>query len=301
MADVLIVGCGYTGRRLGLRLLDEGHRVVGTTRCRSKAAALEEAGVHPRILDVTVPESVRELASAAPDVCFYLAPPASRESGGETGPGGGGDAGVEAVLRALRRAPMEAFVYVSSTSVYGDRGGEWVDESDPPRPGGRTGRARLEAERTVLRVGAAHDARPRIVRPAGIYGPGRTLRRRIEEGRYHLVEGVEAFSNRVHVEDLVTALVASWRRGSPGRLYNACDDRPHPTSEYGRLHAEALGVELPRISLPEARERYSEKRLARKLASKRVSNHRLREELGVELRYPTVAEGVPAALAEEGE
>lgn len=297
MADVLIVGCGYTGRRLGKRLLAEGHHVVGTTRDRSKAVALAETGVHPRILDVTVPETVRELASAAPDVCFYLAPPGSREGGGETGPG----EGVAAVIRTLRRAPMEAFVYVSSTSVYGDRGGEWVAESDPPRPDSRTGRARLEAERTVLRVGAAHDARPRIVRPAGIYGPGRTLRRRIEEGRYHLVEGIEAFSNRVHVEDLVTSLVAAWRRGSPERLYNACDDRPHPTSEYGRLHAEALGVELPRISLPEARERYSEERMARKLASKRVSNRRLREELSVELRYPTVAEGVPAALAEEGE
>ncbi len=265
--------------------------MTGSTRSRQRAEELRSRGIGPVRLDVSDPESVRELSGLAPDVVFYLIPPLrdAEEPGREVGD----------VIDVLGRAPLDCFVYVSSTSVYGDRDGEWVDETDQPRPDSATGRARLSAERTVLEKGWSRDARPRIARVAGIYGPGRTLRDRIREGRYQAVEGADAVTNRIHVDDLVTGLLAVWRKGRNGRIYNLSDGHPLPSSEYAKITAEHLGVELPVISVEEARERYSSSRLARKLGSKRVENRRLREELEVELRYPSIREGLPAALRAE--
>lgn len=291
MARALILGCGYTGRRLALRLLEEGHRVTGTTRSEERARELEEVGVEPRLLDVADPESVRGLSDLAPEVAFYLIPPLRTDEGRRVRVG--------EVVDVLGRAPLDCFVYVSSTSVYGDRGGDRVDETAEPRPDSASGRARLAAERTVLEKGWSRDTRPRIARVAGIYGPGRTLRDRIREGRYRVVEGNDAVTNRIHVDDLAAGLHAVWRRGRDGRIYNMSDGDPRPASEFARIVADHLGVELPVISREEAEERYSESRLSRKFGSKRVVNRRLVEELGVELRYPSIREGLPAALAEE--
>lgn len=290
----LILGCGYTGERLARLLLSSGHRVTGTTRSRERASVLEELGVEPHLLDVSEPESVRRLSALAPDVAFYLIPPLRGQGSSPEESVRVGD-----VIDVLGRAPLDCFVYVSSTSVYGDRGGEWVDETADPRPDSEVGRARLAAERTVLEKGWTRDARPRIARVAGIYGPGRTPRQRLLEGRYRVVEGHEAFTNRIHVEDLAAGLEAAWREGRDGRIYNLSDGHPVRSAEYARIAADYLGVELPTIALEEARERYSPGRLSRKLGSKRVDSRRMREELGVELRYPSVREGLPAALRQE--
>ncbi|MDP2479565.1 MAG: NAD-dependent epimerase/dehydratase family protein [Candidatus Palauibacterales bacterium] len=290
MAEALIVGCGYTGLRLGRRLGSEGHRVMGTTRSPDRVPELRGAGIEARLLDLGQPGATRVLGRESPDVVFYLAPPIGEDPGAE----------IEALLRVLGRAPLEAFVYASSTSVYGDRGGEIVDASTLPRPDSPAGRARLATERRVLQAGWTFDARPRIARIGGIYGPGRILREAIREGRYRAVDGVEAWSNRIHVDDLVEGLVAIWRRGENGRIYDLVDDEPHLSDAFARLVAERCGLELRTLTLEETRAAYGPDRLARKLGSKRVSNRRMREELGVELRYPTYREGLPAALDGEG-
>lgn len=289
MSEALILGCGYTGLRLARLLREQGHEVVGTTRDPDRAERLAAEGVRPLLVDLATDEGFRTLASESPVVCFHLVPP--------VGPAGGEPPlAVERVIRALRRAPLEAFVYGSSTGVYGDRGGAWVDESDVPRPDASTGRRRLAAERAVLRCGWEWDCRPRIGRIAGIYGPDRVLLDAIRSGRYHVVEGLDAWTNRIHVDDLARGLAAVWRAGENGRVYDLADGRPHRSSDFARLVADLAGLELPTLTREEARERYSAKRWARKAGSKRVRGRRLREELGVELRYPSYREGVPAAL-----
>lgn len=289
----LIAGCGYTGRRLAARLLADGVEVVGTVRDPRGASGLEAAGIQPLIVDADDPPSTFALERVAPDVCFFLIPPAPVAEDPDA-------ARLSRVVEALRRAPLECFVYASSTAVYGDRGDETVSESAVPQPASAKGEARLAAERKVLELGWRLDSRPRIARIAGIYGPGRTLGPAIREGRYQLIKGHESWSSRVHVDDLVTALIAVWRAGASGRVYNVCDDEPHLSSEYARLTASLLDLDLLEISEDGARALYGPDRLARVLASRRVSNRRLRGELGVRLAYPSVREGLPAALREEG-
>lgn len=291
---ILVLGCGYTGERLGLRLLAEGHEVHGTTRSRERAAALAAAGIRPLRLDAGRPGDIRRAAETAPELAFHLIPPPGRE------PPRPPDRDPAADLLAAIPAPrLRCFVYVGSTSVYGDRGGEWVDETTPPRPDSPLGGARLAAEEAVRRVAEErHGGRARFARVAGIYGPGRTLAESIREGRYHVLEDAPAWSNRIHVDDLVEALRAIALRGRDGEVYNLADGRPHRSAEYAHLVAGLIGAEPATITEREARERYGADRLARKLSSKRVSSRKMREELGVEPRYPDIRAGVPAALRE---
>ena len=289
----LIAGCGYTGRRLAARLLADGVEVVGTVREPSGASALEAAGIRPLIIEADDPSSTVMLEEVAPDVCFFFIPPAPLAEDPAA-------ARLSRFVEALRRAPLECFVYASSTGVYGDADDEMVSESTVPQPTSAKGKARLAAERRLLELGWWLDSRPRIARIAGIYGPGRTLGPAIREGRYQLIIGRETWSSRIHVEDLVTALIAIWQAGASGRIYNVCDDEPHLSSEYARLTASLLDLDLLEISEDGARALYDPDRLARVLASRRVSNRRLRGELGVRLAYPSFREGLPAALREEG-
>ena len=294
----LILGCGYTGRRLGRELLAEGLEVVGTTRSGDRARELEGEGISPLLLRVEGPSDLEALRREEPEVCFHLIPPPAGNDG-DAGDGASplhpGEVPATA-LRILAAAGLRCFVYVSSTSVYGDRGGAWVAEEDAPAPDSDVGRARLAAEAAVLEAGRNAGVETRIGRPAGIYGPGRAGVEAIREGRYHVVEGMDGWSNRIHVDDLARALVALWRRGRDGRVYNLCDGRPHRSSEYAAIVSDLAGVAVPRLGPEEARRRYGPRRLARKAASKRVSNRRLREEIGFRFRHPDLREGLAASV-----
>lgn len=289
----LIAGCGYTGLRLAARLLADGVEVHGTVRGEGAASELEAAGIRPLIVDADDAASTHALEKVAPDVCFFLIPPAPLAEDPDA-------ARVASIMQALRRAPLECFIYASSTGVYGDRADEMVSESAVPDPVSPKGEARLASERKVLELGWWLDSRPRVARIAGIYGPERTLGPAIREGRYQLIAGRDSWTSRIHVDDLVVALIAIWRAGANGRIYNACDDEPHLSSAYARLTASLLGLDLLEIDEDQARALYDPDRLARKLASRKVSNRRLRRELGVRLLYPSFREGLPAALREEG-
>lgn len=289
MKRALIVGCGYAGARLGQRLIEMGCGVTGTTRSGERGAYLEAVGVRPVVGELAERAVLRELDRLGPEVLFYLVPPVKE----------GGEDPLPKVLAATARAPLEALVYASSTSVYGDRGGDWVDETDLPRPQGRSAEARLAAERTVIGAGWNYQTPTRICRITGIYGPGRTLRGLLERGDYLLIRGADTWVNRIHVDDLASGLIAAWQRGGDSRVYNLGDDEPHRASEFACLAADLHGLPRPEwVSEEEAADRLSESRLRRKTGSKRVRNRRMREELGVELEYPTFREGLPATVKE---
>lgn len=289
MNPALIVGCGYTGLRLGRRLAELGVEPVGTTRNPERAPVLEGAGITPLIGELGDRDTLLRIDRLAPEVVFYFVPPVT-----------GGVDPLPGVLQATARAPLAAFIYASSTSVYGDRDDDWVDETTLPRPLGEGPEARLAAERTVLGAGWEHQTPTRVCRITGIYGPGRTLKRLLERGEYVLIRGRDTWVNRIHVDDLVSGMIAAWRRGGDSRVYNLGDGVPHRASEFAELAADLHGLPRPAwIEEAEARARFGEDRLRRKLGSKRVRSRRLTEELEVELRHPSYRVGLPAAIEEE--
>lgn len=295
MTKALIVGCGYVGCRLAAALTADGVDVTGTTRSASRFDEVRAAGATPALADLERPETLTSLAAAEPQVVFDLVRPLPV----------GGDAYDVRVTRNLAAAfapvPLEALVYVSSTSVYGRRDGDWTDEETDVAPASPAGIARVEAEEIYLSLFRERGFPVRICRVPGIYGPGRTLRDRLETGAYRRVDDGSHWVSRIHVDDLVAGLVAAWRRGRAGATYLLCDDQPVTGGDYAELTADLLGLPLPpAVSRDDIRQELSGSAFERRMSDRRCSNRRMREELGVVPRYPSVHEGVPAALREEG-
>jgi nucleoside-diphosphate-sugar epimerase len=292
---VLVLGCGYVGLRLVRRLVEEGHEVTGTTRRRDRFPEIEAAGARPALAEALEANSILPLVDWRPQVVYDLVAPQRAGEDRYT------VWGTRNVAAAFFQLPLEALVYLSSTSVYGRRDGAWTDEETPPAPASPLGEARLDAEEIYLRLYQERGIPVRICRVPGIYGPGRTLRDRLETGAYRRVEDEERWVSRIHVDDLVTGLVAAWTRGRPGGTYLICDDEPVSGQEYAELTADLLSVPLPpKVEREDIRQELTRSAFERRIADRRCSNRRMREELGVIPIYPSVREGVPAALREEG-
>jgi nucleoside-diphosphate-sugar epimerase len=186
--------------------------------------------------------------------------------------------------------------YLSTTGVYGDTGGAWVDETAPVAPTGERGQRRADAERAWLDLFADRNAAAHVFRLAGIYGPGRSaLDSARQAARPRIVKPGLVFS-RIHVDDIVAVLLASMARPNPGAVYNVCDDRPAPSSDVTAFACELLGIAPPPEILfedadlsPMAQSFYADNR--------RVRNDRIRDELGVNLAYPDFEAGLRAILS----
>ncbi len=279
-------GHGYSARALAARLLPRGWRVIGTTRDAAKTGALRAEGVEPLVWpgeDLSpLAEATHLLVSAGPD---EAGDPVLRQARAE----------VAAAAPRLRWAG-----YLSTTGVYGDHGGGWVDEDTPLTPSTRRGRLRVEAEGDWQALAAETGLPLHIFRLAGIYGPGRGPFAKVRAGTARrIVKPGQVFS-RIHVEDIAQVLEASMARPDPGAIYNLCDDDPAPPQEVIAEAARLLGLPLPPEEgfaeadlTPMARSFYAE--------SKRVRNDRIKRDLGVRLRYPGFREGLAALLAGEGE
>ncbi len=281
-ASAYIVGCGTLGRALARRLTVLGHGVTALVRRPEQARALAAEGVTALCVDL----DRRSPPPVDADWLFYLAPPPGR---------GVGDPRLGRFLAAQRPAPPQALVLVSSTAVYGDHGGAWVDESSPTRPGDDRGRRRLDAERRARAAAAHWGARWAVLRVAGIYGPGRLPEARLRRGEPVLRPELSPPSNRIHEADLVDALVAAAERGEG--VYNAADGHPTTMTDYFDRCADLLGLPRPpRIDWAEAERRLSPAMLSYLRSTRRVANDRLLELLGRPLRYPDLSHGLPACL-----
>ena len=276
-------GHGYSAQALAKRLLPQGWVIYGTTRKAEKAEALRHEGVIP----VMWPDG--DLSEAFATATHILV---------SAGPDEEGDpvlAKLEPRIREI--APrLEWAGYLSTTGVYGDHEGEWVDESAPLTPATKRGKLRVMAETQWRDI----DGLPlHIFRLAGIYGPGRGPFEKVRKGtaRRIIKEG-QVFS-RTHVEDIAQVLEASINRPNPGAAYNVCDNDPAPPQDVIAYAAELLGLPVP-PEVPFAEAEMSPMARSFYAESKKVDNRRIREELGVELKYPDYRTGLKALLEEAG-
>ena len=282
---LLSLGHGYSARALARRLTPEGWTVIGTTRTAEKADRFRAEGVEPLVWPGA------DLGPALARATHLLTSVAPTEAGDPVLPAAG-----DAIAEAAPH--VEWAGYLSTTGVYGDHGGGWVDEATALTPSTRRGEMRVAAE-AAWRALADRSGLPlHIFRLAGIYGPGRGPFEKVKDGTARrIIKPGQVFS-RTHVEDIAQVLHASILRPNPGAAYTVCDDDPAPPEDVLAHAAELLGLPPPpEVSYeaaemtPMARSFYAE--------SKRVRNDRIKDELGVVLRYPSYREGLAALLREE--
>lgn len=283
--STLIVGCGALGRRVGRLLAGRGEPAFGIVRSSARGEDLAALGIVPVIADVLDADSLTRLPAV--DRVLYCVG-FDRAAGVSMR-----TVYVEGLRNVLDQLAgrVGRWVYASSTSVHGQEDGGWIDEDSPADPRHEAGRVCLDAENLVRERGGDVV----ILRFAGLYGPGRIVRKAMVERGEVLVGDPSKYLNLIHLDDAAGASVAAFDRGEGGRTYLACDDRPVERREYYDLVARCLGAPSPRFVLP-APEGVE---VRREETNKRVSNRRLRSELGVQLAYPDITTGVPAALLAE--
>lgn len=274
---VLIAGCGYVGTELGLRLSEEGHQVWGLKR---SPAGLPE-GIEPVAADLLSADLVDRLPETDHVVYAAAADGGTRESYRAIYVDG-----VRNLLDALsspEREPLRRFIFVSSTGVYGDSGGEWVDEETPTEAGHFRGTEVRAGEEAAL--GGPFPAS--VLRLGGIYGPGRTrLLQMVREGRVRCPGDGPIWSNRIHRDDAARALQHLLKLPEPAPIYVGVDDEPTPLCEVYREVARMLDAPEPVVDPDQGRDR----------SNKRCSNRLLRES-GFSFTYPSFREGYGAMVA----
>jgi nucleoside-diphosphate-sugar epimerase len=288
---VLIVGCGYVGLPLGAELARRGHEVFGLRRNRTMAGEMEAAGIQPLFADLTL---ALELAALPRDFDWVVNCVAS---------GGGG-------LQEYRRVYLEGtrnliewlappnekrqtgpriakFLYTSSTSVYGQNDGSVVDENSPSAPIAETARVLVTAENILLAAARERNFQALILRVAGIYGPERGYWfKQLLQDEARLEGRGERILNMIHRDDVIGCVIAALERGQRNELYNAVDDEPVSQFDFFSWLAALLKKPMP-APLPESAEGVRK----RGITSKRVSNRKIKAELGYDFKYPTFREG----------
>ncbi len=282
--NLFCLGLGYTAEALAHRLASRGFAVAGTSRTADGAAAINRDGWQGLAFagDAPPTEAVMAAIEAATHVLISASPDAA------------GDPVLRHLGAALGQATSLRWIgYLSTIGVYGGDEGAWVDETTLPRPTSDRNRWRLAAEAQWLQFGAARDRRVEIFRLPGIYGPGRSAIDQLLAGTARRIVKPGQVFNRMHVADIAAALEAAIESEPRQSLYNLTDDEPAPSDVVMTYAAQCLGVTPPpaiafedaQLS-PMAKSFYGQ--------SKRVSNQRMKAELGVVLRYPTYREGLRA-------
>jgi nucleoside-diphosphate-sugar epimerase len=286
MTHLLCVGLGFSARVLASRLSARGWTISATSRSAAGAETICAMGYGAYLFDGSAPldaaalEGVTHMVVSAP-------------------PGADGDP----VLRhsgdavAARTQQLQWIAYLSTTGVYGDHGGALVSEETPLTPNTERGHKRLLAETQWLGLWRSHGLPVHIFRLAGIYGPGRNQLLSLLDGTAKRVIKQGQIFSRIHVDDIANVLIASMARPNPGQAYNVCDDEASPPQDVVAYGAQLLGLAVPPAIAFEAAELSP---MARSFYadSKRVSNARLKQELGLRLIYPSYREGLSAIAAE---
>jgi nucleoside-diphosphate-sugar epimerase len=286
---LFVFGLGYSAQVFARRLRARGWRVAGTTRSPEAATALRAEGIEALLFERTRPLSAPAAALAGTSHLLASVPPDAA-----------GDPVLDLHGPDIAACASIAWAgYLSTTGVYGDRGGDWVDEDSALEPTGPRSTRRLAAERAWLELQRRHGLPVHVFRLAGIYGPGRCALDQARAGTARRIDKPGQVFSRIHVDDIATVLEASIARPNPGRAYNLCDDSPAPPAEVVARACALLGLEPPPLVpyeaaalSPMARSFYRD--------NKRVSNRRIKEELRVALAYPDYQSGLAAIQAAGG-
>ena len=285
---VLIVGCGYVGLPLGVELVRQGHTVFGLRRSAAAEVQLRAAGIEPLSGDITQPATLAALPGEFDWVVNCVA-------------SGGGDAasyrqiylqGTANLLAWLAPHPPKKFVYTSSTSVYGQNDGSAIKETSPAEPDAETAQVLVETEKLLLAAHAEKRVPAVILRVAGIYGPGRGYAFKQFLKNEARIEGDGSrVMNMIHRDDLIGCIIAALKSGRPGEIYNAVDDEPVTQAHFFQWLAATLG-KYPPASVPE------DPAASRKrgVTNKRVSNRKLKMEIGWPFLYPNFRIGYSAEI-----
>lgn len=274
-------GLGFTASRLALRLLKVGWRVSGTTRSLENVEKWSSMGIETYLFDGTTSILAKDDLFSGITHLIASIPPT--------------DLGELPLLFHQKQIStsqkLQWAAYLSTPAVYGDRGGALVSEADFPQPGSRRGERRLKAENSWINALKNTSASIQIMRLAGIYGPGRNVIDQVLGGRARIIEKQDQVFNRIHVDDIGTILMASMDRPNDGAVYNVADQEACPSGDVVRFACNLVGIDPPEPILFEnadlskmAKSFYSE--------CKRLVTEKIKNELEVELRYPTYREGL---------
>jgi nucleoside-diphosphate-sugar epimerase len=284
--SLLIIGCGDIARR-ALPVLRQRYRICALV--RSPDPVLAASGIETIEGDLDDPESLAPLAGRA-ELVAHLAKPAA---------GGRIDLRTRNLLAAFfapqKRGAMlpRRFVYISTSGVYGDCKGEWVEETRAPRPQTERAMCRLDAERAISDWGDRNKVEVVILRVPGIYAKDRLPLDRIARGTPVLRAEEDVYTNHIHADDLAAILALALESAQASGIYNASDDSEIRMGDWFDLVADRAGLaRMPRVSRAEAARLLPPALLSFMNESRRLSNRRMKAELGVRLRYPTVADGV---------
>jgi len=284
MNKIVIAGCGYIGSRIAGLWRERGAGVICLVRTPEKSALLAAEGFAASAVSLDDPAAI-SLPDMAGAVLYYLIPP----------PGGGtSDTRARNFIATLKngRAPGKV-IYMSATSVYSEAGGGIVTEESPTEPQSAMGKRRLDAERAFLEYGREAGVPVVILRVSGIYGPGRLPLMQISQGQPLLHVAESGPSNRIHADDLAAVCLIAAERGAGGEIFNVSDGHPSSMTSYFNACADLLGYpRQPQVSMAEARQVMSPLMLSYVSDSRIVDNTRMLERLGIQLRYPTMQDGL---------
>lgn len=278
-------GFGYCCEYLTAALQQDGWRISGTTRDPEKRKFLRSRGIQAHLFDFDVP--LLDPLYMMRDVTHILI---------STPPDGEGDPTFNMHAHDIEQLEnLEWLAYLSTTGAYGDRNGAWVDENTPPRPTTKRGSRRLKAEEQWMSVFKTHNVPSHIFRLAGIYGPGRSAIESVRSGIARRIDKPGHAFSRIHVDDIISVLLASMAQIRPGEVYNLCDDEPAPSHEVISYACHLLGVEPPpliaydKVDLaPITQSFYAD--------NKRVHNDKIKNELGVCLKYANYKDGLQSCF-----
>ena len=285
---VLILGCGYVGLPLGAELVRQGHEVFGVRRTDATFAEMQNAGITPIAADITNPEDLQKIPLPFDWVI------------NTTSSGGGGVEDYQRIylegnrnlINWLAANPPKKFIYTSSTSVYGQDDGSVVKENSPAQPPSDTGKVLVETENLLLNAAKEKKLPAIILRVAGIYGPDRGHFFQLFMRNEAKIPGKgDRVTNMIHLTDLVGAIIATLKNGRAGEIYNIVDDEPIAHIHFFRWLSETIGKYMPPFA-PEEEGAWKK----RGVTNKKVSNRRLKMELGYQFKYPTFRQGYTAEI-----